>query len=119
MRKLIILCLLMIPGFIKAQTYQYRKGEIQQIVINVNNTSSNDILSKRGNRVKIDGRWKYFPKDTITINRVPCVSTSFTIVYGPYRGHKGKSSCPIVYSLNYKDSTSCVIFLNRSASLEQ
>lgn len=120
MKKLLIICLIAIPGILKAQTsYQYRKGEVQQVVIKVNNTSTNDILSNRGNRVKIDGRWRYFPKDSIVINRVPCVSAPLTIVYGAYRGHKGYASCPIVYSINYKDSTSCVIFLNRSSSLEQ
>lgn len=121
MRWILILLLIMIPGIMLAQetSYTYRKGEVPQITIKVNGTTDKKNLSeKRGNRIKIDGRWRYFKTDSIQISSVPCVNTSLQIAWGAV-GKYGIASCPVVLNLNYQDSTSCVIFLNRSASLEQ
>lgn len=111
----------MVPGIVKAQTYQYKKGDIQKIVVKVNNTTSyQQVNTANGNRVLIDGKWRYFKGDTIALYRTPCENLNFQIVVGAAKGaKKGDAACPLIFNYNYKDSTSCVLFLNRSVSLEQ
>lgn len=110
----------MIPGIVGAQTYQYKKGDIQKIVIQINNASEYQEINGRGNRVLIDGKWRHFHGDSIPLYRTPCENLNLQIMVGTANGtKKGDAACPVIFNYNYKDSTSCILFLNRSASLEQ
>lgn len=122
MRVLFILLLIVIPGIMSAQetAYSYRKGEIQQIVIGFTGYNQYQKIKGNSNRFLLDGRWRHFTADSIVLYRLPCVNTQIQVNIGTALGtKKGDSSCPAYFNYNYKDSTSCVIFLNRSSSLEQ
>jgi hypothetical protein len=113
--------LMLIPAVLKAQeSYKYNKGEKLKVVYTISNIGAYNSLSTEGNRVLIDGRWRYFQGDSVVLYRVPCQNHIIEVITGAASGSDSRySNCPLNIVHNYNDSTACFIFLNRSASLEQ